>query len=599
MQTAAIPYRVADFLKQHPPFDLVSESDLVSLAARGRVKFHEVDEYICWQGSPHPPFVYVVQQGSVSLWDESVDPPRLRDILGAGDSVGLERFNGAAASLHSARAASDVVLYALPAADIGNLLERYPHVRTFVSSCPAVTAGFEGTGQRPRPDEIAVAGMVRSRPAPVCPASAPVREAARLLAESGETALALTGEGGCAGILTADDVMRWVGEGAVDPGQPACRIARGSAVSLPTTARVSDCVVAMAESGASAAAVTVEGDGSSPGWIVTPAALEPAFGDHPLSILREIAMARRTEVLAVLHDRARAWILDHLASPSSVDWLATYSDQVNRLILERAVDLAGQDGGGNLWCFYGAAGRRELLTRVAPELAVIGDGRGFPSVAAVLAECGYLAPASPVEGDLAEWKSRFSGWIRDPIRTRMYDSRPLFDLRPVCGGDAPFRELEDHVRSEIASEPAFLRILANDCLSSLPPLTFFRDAVIEESGRQTDRFRLEASAVDPLADVARVFGLACGGGLGGSTRARLDRARRLLPSQETVFRETAETAQVMLFHQARGGLRLGSSGAELPLSLLSRYDRHVLKSGFRSIHRLLAFAASWDWLEAV
>jgi hypothetical protein len=54
--------------------------------------------------------------------------------------------------------------------------------------------------------------------------------------------------------------------------------------------------------------------------------------------------------------------------------------------------------------------------------------------------------------------------------------------------------------------------------------------------------------------------------------------------------------RVVLFHQARAGLRLRSNGAELPLPILSRHDRQVLKSGFRSIHALLAYTASGDWL---
>jgi CBS domain-containing protein len=143
-----------------------------------------------------------------------------------------------------------------------------------------------------------------------------------------------------------------------------------------------------------------------------------------------------------------------------------------------------------------------------------------------------------------------------------------------------------------------LRVLANDCLSSLPPLTFYRDLVVEESGERTDTFRLESSALEPLADVARVFSLASGSPLGASTRERFQRARRLLPSQESIFREASETMRVVLFHQARAGLRLRSSGADLPLSILSRLDRQVLKSGFRSIHNLLEYTASCDWLES-
>src|SRR6266849_1388008 len=134
MQTAAIAYRVADFLKQHPPFQFMDEPDLVALAARGRVRFHEPDEYICWQSSPHTSFIYVIQQGSVSLWDESVDPPTLRDIRGPGDSIGIERFNGFPTSLYSAKAASEVVLYALYAADFELLLARYPRAAHYVAA---------------------------------------------------------------------------------------------------------------------------------------------------------------------------------------------------------------------------------------------------------------------------------------------------------------------------------------------------------------------------------------------------------------------------------------------------------------------------------
>src|SRR6266436_871208 len=163
MKTAAIPYRVADFLKQHPPFQFMDEAELVALAARGRVKFHEPDEYICWQASPHTPFIYVIQQGSVSLWDESAKPATLRDIRGAGDSIGTERFSGSAVSLHSAKAASEVVLYALYAADLEVLLARYPHAALYVAAYSAATAAYTAPGKRPYPHEVFLADLVRDR----------------------------------------------------------------------------------------------------------------------------------------------------------------------------------------------------------------------------------------------------------------------------------------------------------------------------------------------------------------------------------------------------------------------------------------------------
>jgi CBS domain-containing protein len=150
-----------------------------------------------------------------------------------------------------------------------------------------------------------------------------------------------------------------------------------------------------------------------------------------------------------------------------------------------------------------------------------------------------------------------------------------------------------------AVDRTFLRVIANDCLASLPPLTFFQDAVVDESGEQSGVFRLEHSALQPLVDVARVFGMAAGRVLGGSTRERLAMARGLLPAHEAIFREASDTFSVVLWQQGRIGITKGTSGAELPPALLSRHDRQVLRSGFRVILRLLELTASWEWLEAL
>ncbi len=597
MQTAAIAYRVADFLKQQPPFQFMEESDLVALAARGRVKFHESDEYICWQSSPYTPFLYVIQQGTVALWDESADPPALRDIRGAGDCIGIERFNGSTVSLHSAKTASDVVLYAIQADDFAPLLKRYPRAAQYIAAYSAVTADYKAPGERPRPHEIYLADLVRDRAPVECPASTPIREAARLLRESGAQALALTESGGIPALLTAEDLLRWVAAGAREPEQPALTIAPAATVYFAPQTSVSDCVLAMAEAHAGAAALTSDGTPRSAlQSIVTASSLAPAFGDHPIAILQEIASASRIESLRALNQRARDWILDNLAALSAVDWLASFADLLNRRILERLLQLTGNQHSEQLWCFYGSAGRRELLTSVAPGVVVIGPAS--TSLDSALADCGYLSPQPIIHASLDEWKARFFGWIREPIDTQAYLAYSFFDLRAVHGPAHLSDEIEAHIRAELAAEPGFIRVLAHDCLSNLPPLTFFRDLVVEESGERTDTFRLESSALQPLVDVARVFSLAFGSPFGASTRERFEQARHRLPAQESIFREAAETMRIVLFHQARAGLRMRSSGAALPLSMLSRHDRQVLKSGFRSIHNLLEFMAAGTWLEA-
>ena len=111
-------------------------------------------------------------------------------------------------------------------------------------------------------------------------------------------------------------------------------------------------------------------------------------------------------------------------------------------------------------------------------------------------------------------------------------------------------------------------------------------------------FRLEHSALLPLVDVGRVFGMAAGRVLGSSTLERFAMARTLLPEHESIFREASDTLRVVRWQQGRIGISQGTDGSELPPALLGRYDRQVLKSGFRSIHRLLEFTANREWQTA-
>lgn len=597
MQTAAIPYRVADFLKEHPPFQFFDEADLLALAAHGRVKFHEADEYICWQSSPYTPFIYVIQQGSVLLWDESADPPTLRDIRGVGDTIGIERFNGSLTNTHSIKSASDVVLYALRAEDLEPLLARHPQAAQYIAAYSTVTADYKASSDRTQPHELFLADLLADSAPVSCPASTSIREAACLLNESGVEALALSNGGDVVALLTTSDLLHWVTAGAVNPDQPAQSIASASYLAVSPQTSVSACILAMAESGAIAAALTQDGfqHGALQG-IVSASILTPAFGDHPLTMVQQIASAPTVRALRALHERARIWLLENLTL-AALDWLSAFADLINRRIVERVLQLSGNRRPDLLLCFYGAAGRRELLTKVAPCIAIVGEE--IPALQNQLADCGYIPSEPPSFGSLSEWKARYSGWIRDPLQTKSYLAHAFFDLSRVQGPALVFDELQSHIRSELASEPAFLRILAHDSLSHLPPLTFFRDLVIEESGEESATFRLEVSALQPLVDVARVFGLLSGIPPGASTGLRFEAARRLLPSQEAIFREAAETVRVVFFHQAHAGLRLRTSGAELPLSTLSRQDRQILKSGFRAIHNLLEFTQRRDWLDAL
>jgi CBS domain-containing protein len=196
-----------------------------------------------------------------------------------------------------------------------------------------------------------------------------------------------------------------------------------------------------------------------------------------------------------------------------------------------------------------------------------------------------------------EWKQRYRAWVRDPITEQMYRVRALFDIRFRYGRRDLYDELGREVQEVLDRD--FLHVLANDCLANVPPLTFYQDAVVDSAGARFSTFQLEESALRPLVDVGRVFGMAGKALFGRSTLERFAVASALLPEQAQIFSEAIDTFRVVLWQQGRIGIGQGTSGAELSPALLSRRDRKMLRNGFRSILHLLQFTASPDWLQKV
>src|SRR6185295_2147062 len=213
MQTAAIGYRVADFLKQHPPFNSIEEPDLLSLVAHGRVKFHESDEFLCWQNGAYTPYIFVIQQGSVSLWEEANGKEHLRDVRGPGDIIGIERFLGSQSSPYSAKSNSDVVVYALQAEDFEPLLAKYPQAKRYVDA-HATAGGVYHDTARQGVHEKFVADFARHSELLACMPSSTIAEAAQLMRTANSDAIAVMQGETLQGLLTARDVVGWAADGA-------------------------------------------------------------------------------------------------------------------------------------------------------------------------------------------------------------------------------------------------------------------------------------------------------------------------------------------------------------------------------------------------
>jgi CBS domain-containing protein len=613
VQTAEIGYRVADFLKQHPPFTTIDDADLLALAEGGRVRFHEPSDYILWQGEPHRHQVFVIQQGSVSLWDETGGRSVLRDVRGEGDLLGIERYHDAPRCMHTVRAESEVVIYAFAADDFDALIAKYPHAAQHVAADGGVTAEYQGASARRAPHRTFLHSLVGRKPLVTCRITDSLADVASRLIDSRADVVAVLDEREqLRGVVCGDLLLRWTAAGGGDArGLSIGALVPEAPVVVSPNTSVSDGALAMGGSSANALALTT--DGTITGdlqAIITPSDLAPLFGDRPADLLRDIRRSGTLAELGELNQRARALTLEYLTSASAVDWLSALTHAVDVAMVSRILGLNGVVQPQECWCFAGTAGRAETLTKLAPQIVVVaGESADVQRTREVrrrvldsLAECDYLSSDPAFEPDFyvasaSEWTDRYRRWLVDPIREQTYRALALFDLRPVLGPRALWQDVESTVTG--ATNRVVLHVLANDCLENLPPLTFYQDAVIDQAGEHLSTFNLEDTVLRPLVDVGRVFGLAGRAALGRSTLDRFETARTLLPAHERIFREAAAAVRVVLWQQGRVGILQGTTGGTLPPTLLSRQDRHVLKSGFRSILDLLEFTAERTWLETL
>jgi CBS domain-containing protein len=623
--TSVVTETVIEFLKTVPPFQFLPPGELSRLVPSMKLEYFPKDDTIISAGHRASEVLYIVHKGAVQLaLRTKVGKELVFDLRGEGEIFGLLSLMGRDLARLDVTAVEDALCYSVPGTVIQELASRYPEFSEYLVRV-SITRYLDRSLKELKDQtnlmgsterllySLAVSDAV-SAPAVVCTGETSILEAARLASSSHATCLAVVGPDGHAiGIVTDRDFTYRVLAKTLSLDLPVSTIMSEPVISVESTARLFQALLAMISKDIQHVLVTEEG---LPKAILSSHDLMLLQGKSPLTVSRHLEQQKSVEGLAQAQKKIMELLPLLLREGARVSHITRVVSEINDRLMAKILEFAEAELGPPplpyCWVVLGSEGRREQTFKTDQDNALIFADVEESNAGAVqeyfarfsyyvrdaLVRCGY----PPCTGDymasnprwrqpLSSWKNYFRTWITAADLHSVEDALIFFDMRPVGGDTSLFEALAASVRQTLKDASFFKSVFAYITVDRKPPLGFFRTFVVEHSGAHKEELDIKTFGTCPIVNAARL--LAIDGGIEATnTVDRLTAAHSLDYFDDVLRRDLLESFELLTLLRLEHQLQ--QSRAAQPLSnyvnpgSLTQLQRSLLKEAFRTITRAQA-----------
>lgn len=623
-----ISLRIYDFLKNYPPFNLIDATGLQKLSASVVVRYFEAGQTIFHKNDPPGEYIYVVKEGSVVLRKEE----QLIDICDEGDLFGVRSMLSRLPYVLTALVQEESLIYALPITDFEKELERTPAVSLFFAAGLASgqsvvrtvrSDNTEREGQHHfrshdktndfhlfRLDEV----MQQQKKSHLvfCKADTSIREAACQMSRARVGSILIVNEKQApVGIVTDTDFREKVVTGRVSIEDQVSDIMSSPVVTSRPQVSVSEIQISMLQNRVHHLCLTEDGsDQSRAIGIITDHDLLLIQANNVSVLIKQVERARKIHELRYIRDKAEELLRRYMRQEVEIRLVTEMITAINDAIIRKAIQLSEgslvyqrPEGVSYCWLSLGSEGRKEQLLRTDQDNALLYDHLPGKEAAAKayflelsqrvndsLMDCGFeKCPADIMASNpkwcqpLDGWKQHFSDWINQPDPNSLMHAAIFFDFRAAHGDVALAGRLFEFVKEQVAKQSLFIHHLAHNALMNPPPLSFFRNFVVEKSGEHKNEFDIKRRAMMPLADAARVLCYEQGIKGAASTMERYEALAVEDGSRQSIYRDAADSYGLLLELRTREGLLNQSSGRFIDPKNLNKIQRQSLRAVFETI----------------
>lgn len=537
------PQVVLDFLRNTLPFNELGQETLEELSKNATIDFFPKGALILEQDKTEIPHLYLIQKGGVKLYlrDES-GAVTLKDFRGEGAVFGaLGIIRGAKASLN-VEAVEDTFCFLIDKNVFLRIVQNDPRLSQYYlksfSESYVYRSFSELRRQKLTPKSegslflfsVPVADMIK-RDVESAPGTYTVQKAAEYMARHKIGSLLVEdAKGIIRGIITDKDLRSKVVAQGLEYRTPLREIMSSPVRTISGDAVCFDALMAMMTHKIHHLAVE---EGGKIVGVVTSHDIMLLQGQSPLYLFQEILAQSSFEGLYEASRQVPTVVRPLIEEGGKANNITRVFTVLNDLILDRLLTLLLEQMGPPplpfCWLLMGSEGRKEQTFRTDQDNALIyADPQNEAEAAAAkdyfekfseqaiehLVKCGFPRCQGGIMASNPQWRQPFSTWcdyfdrwISVPEPTEVLHSTIFFDFRAGYGDTTLAERLRDHLTDKLQGREVFFRHLAGDCVSSRPPLSFFRNFIVERDGEHKNRLDIKARGLVPLWDFARLMAL--------------------------------------------------------------------------------------------
>lgn len=612
------------FLQGIPPFELLDQPTLESIAETISLEFYPKGFPILSQGGPASDSLQIVRTGGTKVSMRSSDSEEIViDYRSEGDAIGFLSLYSGDRSRTDVTAVEDTTCYVLPRESFLALLEAQPDLReyfhrTFLSKY--MDKAF--TDMRSRSQVFGggekllfttTVGDLVTHPVQTAASDISIRDTAVLMSHHSISSLVLVDAGGVpVGIVTDRDLRDKVAARGRDTLEPVAGIMSTALIKADAGDFCFEALLTMLRHNIHHLLIVEHGRLRG---IITNHDLLVLQGTSPISVVREIegqtdleglvqAAAKVTAIVGLLiKDGAKAGNITRI--------ITEINDRIVRKVIEFALRQLGPAPLPWCWLVFGSEGRREQTFGTDQDNALVWADPASPEEEAAardwftrfarfmkdgLVRCGfapcpanYMADNPRWNQPLSAWRELFTKWVKSPGPEALLHSAIFFDFRGLAGTLSLATDLRAHLSRTMRNQNVFYARLAGTVTLHRPPLGFFGAFSVDTRGENKDKLDLKISALGPIVSIARLCALEAGIPETGT----LDRLAALRAAHPLINRYGEELGHAFEFlsllriqHQFQQ-LKAGAPGDNfIDPRTLSTSEKKSLKDSFRLISRV-------------